>query len=153
MPTETETKANTAEVEKLKTQLSKSNSEAAEYKRQLKAKMTESEQAEAARIEADKAMREELDAWRRKDTENQYRAKLMDNGYDADTALRLAATLPDGVGDDFFAAQKVFLDNAITKAKGDALNNQPAPSAGMPLTAEQNETKLNDELRKFAGLA
>lgn len=153
IPEEQPKPADDGEKDRLKQLLSKSNSEAAEYKRQLKAKMTEAEQAEAARAEADKELREELATLRRERTESIYNAKLLENGYDTETAGKLSKLLPDGVSEEFFTAQKAFIENAITKAKGAALDNQPAPSAGMPLGAEQKEDELNAQLRKFAGLS
>lgn len=144
--------ADNGELERAKQALSKANSEAAEYKRQLKAKMTESEQAEAARAEADKALREELATLRRERTESGYNAKFLENGFDAETAAKMAKILPDGVTDEFFSAQKAFIENAVTKAKGDALNSQSPPSAGLPVGTDKQADDIQAKLFEYAGI-
>ena len=50
----------TKEIERLQKALTKSNSEAADYKRKLQEKQTEEERAEAERAEKTRAMEEEL---------------------------------------------------------------------------------------------
>ena len=118
------------DVTKLKTALSRANSEAAEYKRQLREKQTEQERAEAERAEANKKLQDELNALRRDKTISGYAGKLVANGFDAETAAKMAASLPDGVSDDFFTSQKAFLDSTKQAIEAAALNKQPGLTGG-----------------------
>lgn len=140
------------DVTKLKTALSRANSEAAEYKRQLREKQTEQERAEAERAEADKKLQDELNALRRDKTISGYAGKLVANGFDAETAAKMAASLPDGVSDEFFASQKAFLDTAKQQIEAAALNKQPQPTAGQPLKSTQIEDAFTASMRRAAGL-
>ena len=93
-------KDNGEEVTKLKAALSKANSDAAEWKRQFREKQTEQERAEAERAERDAASQAELNKYRTESRVNSYRAKLIESGYDAQTAQTMAEKLPEGIGDD-----------------------------------------------------
>ena len=124
---------------KLKALLSKANTEAANYKRQmlekdeaLKAKMSEAERAEAERAERDKQIQEELSAYKAKERLATYASKLMANGYDADAAAKMAAGLPDGVTDEFFTAQGAYMASIKQTMASEALNKQPGLSVGTP---------------------
>ena len=75
-------KDNSEEVTKLKTALSKANSDAAEWKRQFREKQTEAERAEAERQEREKAVEDELRSLRRDKTVSGYVASCLSLGYD-----------------------------------------------------------------------
>jgi hypothetical protein len=142
---------------KLKALLSKSNTEAANYKRQmlekdeaLKAKMTEAEKAEAERAERDKQMQEELSAYKAKERLATYATKLMANGFDAEAAAKMAAGLPEGVTDDYFSAQGAFLASMKQTMESQALNKQPGLSTGTP-PKPKADAELADA-RRAAGL-
>ena len=83
-----------ADVTKLKTSLSKANSEAAEYKRLLREKQTEAERAEADRAEREKALQDELASYRDKERISSYKAQLMSAGVDS----RTTGSRPTGSG-------------------------------------------------------
>ena len=141
------------EIDNLKKRLSAVNSESAEYKRQLKAKMTEDERKEAERAEKEAAREAELAELRREKTVNGYKARLMEVGYDADTAKTMAEGLPSDLGDDFFAAQKTFLDNKAKEIEANLIKNQPNLSNGKPFSASDAEAKELADLRRAFGLS
>ena len=125
-------KPTSAEIEKLKIALSKANGEAAEYKRQLREKQTQAERAEAERQEQEKAMREELDALRRDKAVTDYTNKALEVGFDADTAAKAANAMASGDTAAMFDALKAFVEATKTRMENEALNRQPALSAGAP---------------------
>ena len=149
---EIDNQADSTDLNKLKTALSKSNSEAAEYKRLLREKQTEAERAEAERAEKDKERDELLNTLLAEKRFSTYKANLMEAGYDADTAEVMAKNLPDGVTDEYFAAQKAFLENQKQALLSEALNKQPGLSVGTPPTAAQAQKDEENKLRHYFGL-
>ena len=141
-----------ADVTKLKTSLSKANSEAAEYKRLLREKQTEAERAEADRAEREKALQDELASYRDRERISTYKANLMGAGIDEPTADLMAKSLPEGVADEYFLATKSFLDNQRQKLLTESINKQPGLSVGTPPTAAQAEREEENLLRKRMGL-
>lgn len=140
------------EMDKLKRQLSNANSQAAEYKRKFKEKMTEDERNEAERLEKEKARDEELALLRKEKMLSDYRSNLSSIGYDSETSARIADTLPEGLGEEFFAAQKEFFNNKMKQIEADAIKGQPNLSKGQPLSTKSAEEKAMADLRKWAGL-
>ena len=140
------------DLNKLKAALSKSNSEAAEYKRLLREKQTEAERAEADRAEREKALQDELASYRDKERISSYKAQLMSAGVDSETADLMAKSLPEGVADEYFLATKSFLDNQRQKLLTESINKQPGLSVGTPPTAAQAEREEENLLRKRMGL-
>ena len=129
------------ETAKLKTALSRANAEAAEWRRKYSstlddAKRKEMEAAEAAEEAAKQreAERQELEALKAYKRVNIYKERLMDAGYDLETANLMANSLPEGVGDAYFAAQKSFIQKQREEAEAAALKKQPGLSVGMPPT-------------------
>lgn len=141
-----------ADVTKLKTSLSKANSEAAEYRRLLREKQTEAERAEADRAEREKALQDELASYRDKERISTYKSQLMAAGVDPETADLMAKSLPEGVQDEYFLATKSFLDNQRQKLLTESINKQPGLSVGTPPTAAQAEREEENLLRKRMGL-
>lgn len=140
------------EITRLKAALSKANSEAAEWKRQYKSSLDEAKQKEMDAAEARKAELEELKTLREERRISTYKAKLMDAGYDGATADLMARSLPDGVGDDYFAAQKTFNEAQRRAAKTSAMDNQPGLSVGMPPTSTDAQKAEENKYRKYMGL-
>lgn len=142
-----------AEITKLKKSLSNANSEAAEYKRQLREKQTEAERAEAERAENDRKMQEELAAYRNKERISSYKAQLMSAGIDPNTADLMAKSLPEGVSEEYFAATKQFLENQKQALLSESLNKQPGLSVGMPPSSAQAEKDAENRMRHHFGLS
>lgn len=124
----------TAEVEKLRNAVTKANGEAAEYKKQLKAKRTDDENA--AQEQADKLaeMQKQIEALTA-DKENlvkektlaSYREKFVAQGYDAELANKAASALADGDMDKVFKFQSEFMTAHDTAYKASLLKDMPTP--------------------------
>jgi hypothetical protein len=141
-----------AELTKLKASLSKANSEAAEWKRQLREKQSEAERAEADRAEQYKALQDELASYRNKERISSYKAQLMTAGIDSETADLMAKSLPEGVSDEYFHATKSFLDAQRKNAEIAALGKQPSLSVGTPPKGMTKEDEIVATAMKYAGL-
>ena len=123
-----------AEVEKLRNAVTKANGEAAEYKKQLKAKRTDDENA--AQEQADKLaeMQKQIEALTA-DKENlvkektlaSYREKFVAQGYDAELANKAASALADGDMDKVFKFQSEFMTAHDTAYKASLLKDMPTP--------------------------
>lgn len=119
-----------AEQKRLKDATDKACSQANEFKKQLREKQTEQERAEAERAERDAALQAELEKYRTESRVNSYRAKLIESGYDAQTAQNMAEKLPSGIDDGFFAAQKAFLEGTRKTIEAEMLKKQPEITPG-----------------------
>lgn len=118
------------ELERLKAALSKSNSEAAEYKKQLRAKMTDDEQKEAERA-AKEAERDELLASLQKDKAiSDSKVQFLALGYEAALAEETAKAMVDGDMAKVFTNQKRHLEAVEKKVRADALKETPKPAPG-----------------------
>lgn len=143
---------NDEDVNKLKSALSKANSEAAEWRRQYNAKLTEAERAEAERIEREKAIEDELRTLRRDKTVSGYLAQYLALGYDKDLALRAAEATADGDAATTINCQQQFLEAKTRELEAAALNKQPTLSVGAPPTAKQADLEAQNKLRGYMGL-
>jgi len=144
-------KADEAEINKLKTALSKANSESAEWKRQFREKQTEQERAEAERAENEKAMQEELRSLRRDKVVSGYAKQCMDMGYDSGLAAECAEAMADGRFNDVFAIQQKFMEAKTKEIEAAALNKQPGLSAGAPPVNAAEKAEAN-KMRQIFGL-
>lgn len=141
-----------AEVEKLKASLSKANSEAAEYKRQRNAEMDKSKLAEVERAEQEKAMRDELETLRKEKAVTDYTNKALEVGFEAEIAAQTANAMADGNMDAVFDALKAFVEATKTRLENEALNRQPALSAGVPPTKNTTTDADMEQMRRWMGV-
>ena len=141
-----------AEQKRLKDATDKACSQANEYKKALREKQTEQERLEAERAEREAAKDAELEKYRTESRLNSYKSKLLECGYDLDTATSMAAELPEGVSEDFFAKQKAFMEVKAKSIEAELLNKQPKLTSGSGLTgADADKIEMN-ALRKNFGL-
>ena len=121
---------NSAEIERLKTALSKSNSEAADYKKQLREKMSEDERK--AKEDADKMedLQTKYDALLKESTISKNKARLIALGYDDALAGEVAEAMAEGDTEKVFAAQKKHLDSVEKKVREEVLKDTPKPTGG-----------------------
>ena len=145
-------KDNSEEVTKLKTALSKANSDAAEWKRQFREKQTEAERAEAERQEREKAVEDELRSLRRDKTVSGYVASCLSLGYDKELALKAAEAMADNDAAAIMACQQEFLEAKKKELEAAALGKQPSLSVGTPPTAKQAEVDAQNKMRLYMGL-
>lgn len=141
-----------SELQRLKDALTKSNSEAAEYKRQLRAKQTDEEARAAEAARAQEAMQQELEGLRRDKAVGEYKAKFLGLGYDADSAATAAEALQKGDFEVVFAAQAALIENVKKSAVAGALDKQPKLTPGQPLGKEAQEQVEIAKLRQYMGL-
>ena len=143
-------KALEGELAKSKTALSKVNSEAADWKRQLREKQSEQERLEAERAEADRKQAELLAEYQKRDTINTYKAKLIEAGVEVRSAELMANALPMGVGDEYFTATKEYLSGQKQAFEKEMLGKQAGLSVGMPPTgADAQKAELNKRRERF----
>jgi hypothetical protein len=145
-------KGNSDEVTKLKTALSKANSDAAEWKRQFREKQTEAERAEAERQEREAAVENELRELRRDKTVSGFMAQCLALGYDKELALKAAEAMADNDAAAIMACQQDFLEAKQKELEAAALNKQPTLTPGSPPTAKQAEVEAQNKIRSYMGL-
>ena len=147
-----EPKDNSDEVTKLKSALSKANSDAAEWKRQFREKQTEQERAEAERKEHEAEVEAELKSLRRDKTVSGYIAQCLSLGYDKDLAVEAAEAMADNDAAKIIDCQSRFIDAKTKEIEANALNKQPGLSVGAPPTASQAEKDAMNKTRSYFGL-
>ena len=121
---------NSAEIDRLKTALSKSNSEAADYKKQLREKMSAEELKAKEDAEKWDEIVKERDALLREKTIATHKAKYLSLGYDESLANDTAEAMANGELDKVFANQKKHLDAVEKRIRADVLKDTPAPEGG-----------------------
>jgi hypothetical protein len=132
----------TSEVDRLKSALTKSNSEAAEYKKQLRAKQTDDEAKEAERARELASMKEELELLKQEKVVSEYTSRYLALGYEDALARETAAAFAKGEMDTVFANQKKHAEAAEKKLRADILKGTPAPPAGTDTAPVTKETFL-----------
>ncbi len=118
------------EIEKLTNSLSRSNSEAAEYKRKLREKQSEEELAKEEREKELATLKEENASLKREkliaDNENQ----LIALGYDTKLAKETSLALVDGDITKVFENQKKFNEQLKKSIEAELLKKTPTPPGG-----------------------
>lgn len=131
---------NSAEIERLKNALSKSNSEAADFKKQLREKMTADEIKAKEDAEKQEKLQSDYDALVKKVTISENKAKLLALGYEDKLANETAEAMANGELDKVFANQKKHLEAVEKKIRQDILKDTPKPdggNTGTTITKEQ----------------
>lgn len=141
-----------AEQKRWKDATDKACSEANKYKNQLREKLSEQEKIEQERAEREAARDAELEKYRTESRLNGYKSKLLECGYDLDTATSMAAELPEGVSEDFFAKQKAFMDAKAKSIEAELINKQPKLTSGSGLTGADASKIADNALRASFGL-
>lgn len=119
-----------AEVDRLKNALSKSNSEAADYKRQLKDRMTEDEVKAKEDAEKQEKLQKDYNALLRKVNISDNKAKLLALGYEDKLADETAEAMVNGELDKVFANQKKHLESVKKELRSELLKETPKPDGG-----------------------
>lgn len=144
---------NSAEIDRLKAALSKSNSEAADYKKQLREKMSADELKAKEDAESREKLQNDYDALLRKVNLSENKAKFLALGYDEKLAESTAEAMLDGDLNTVFANQKKHLDAVEKKIRADVLKDTPKPEGGKgseTLTKEQFSKMSVQEQYKFS---
>lgn len=145
-------KSNTAELDKLKAQLSKANSEAADYKKQLRGKQTADEAAAAEQKAAmDKLTQENADL-KRSFALSDKKAKLITMGYDEKLADSTAVAMVDGDMDTVMANQAKFNESREKAIQAELMKKTPRPAAGSEGTGGMDYAKKIEEAQASGNL-
>lgn len=113
-----------------KTTADKYATEAAEYKKKLRATLSEAEQAKEAEKEKQEQIENELKSLRRSSAISGLEKKYLGLNYDAETASKIAEATYDNDMDTVFDLQKKFLDNHQKAIKADILKGMPGAVSG-----------------------
>lgn len=144
--------SNTAELDKLKAQLSKANSEAADYKKQLRGKQTADEAAAAEQKAAmDKLTQENADL-KRSFALSDKKAKLIAMGYDEKLADGTAVAMVDGDMDTVMANQAKFNESREKAIQAELMKKTPRPAAGSEGTGGMDYAKKIEEAQASGNL-
>ena len=137
---------------RLKEALSRANSQAAEYKRQLREKQTEVEREAAERAERDKERDEELATLRRERTISKFEAQYLAAGYSPELASASAKAQADNDTETVLANQLKFIAETKKNLEAAALGKQPPLTPGQPPKAQSDEDKFFETVARYAGL-
>jgi hypothetical protein len=133
---------NSAEIDRLKAALSKSNSEAADFKKQLREKMSAEEAKAKEDVEKYEEVVKERDALLREKNILGHKTKYLALGYDEKLANETAEAMVNGELDKVFANQKKHLEALEKKIREDVLKDTPKPEGG-----NGSDTMTKEKLR------
>ena len=144
---------NSSEIERLKNALSKSNSEAADYKRQLKERMSAEELKAKEDAEKLEKIEKERDELLREKTISTNKVRLLALGYEESLADETAEAMANGELDKVFANQKKHIESVEKKIKSEILKDTPKPNGGNSsnqMTKEKLRGMSSQERYKFS---
>ena len=133
--------------------LDKANSEAANYKKQLREKMSQDDKAAAEQKEAMEAMQAELENLRKEKVETDLTKRWMGLGYSEELATATAKASVSGDVDAVFKNHAKFLAEREKALKSELLKHTPTPPAGegdKKITKEVFAKMTLAEKQKFA---
>lgn len=118
------------DIDKLKRALSKANSDAANFKKQLREKQTAEETAQQEQAEMLEKLTQQNAELTRKISLSERTTKLLAMGYDEKLALDTATAMVDGDMDKVIANQALYIEAREKSIKADQMRNTPRPTAG-----------------------
>lgn len=135
---------NADELEKLRTSVSKANSQAADFKRQLKEATANAAKATDESTSELNAIKEQLATLQREKAISEHTASFIAQGYDQSLAVESATALMDGDSAKLFANMGKFLAerDKVAKAKEMASMERPASGVGVGESATMDYAKL-----------
>ena len=145
---------NSVELERLRNALSKSNSEAADYKKQLREKMTAEEAKAKEDAEKFEDLQSKYDALLRESDITKNKARILALGYDDALATETAEAMVNGETDKVFAAHKKHLDSVEKKIREDVLKDTPKPTGGSGKgKSAEDILKITDNAERQSAIA
>ena len=143
----------TAEIERLKAALSKSNSENAEWKKKHREALTEEERKAQEMADRMKQLEEQNAALLRESSVSKHKAKFLGMGYDEALAGDAAVAMADGDMEKLFSYQQKHQEALEKKIRADALKGTPKPvpdKDGGPITREQiAKMPMSDRIKYY----
>ena len=134
-----------AEIERLKAALTKSNSENAEWKKKHREALTEEERKAQEVAERMKQLEEQNAALLRESSVSKHKAKFLGMGYEESLASDAAVAMADGDMEKLFSYQQKHQEALEKKIRADALKGTPKPVAG-----KGNGTVTRDQIAKMS---
>ena len=134
-----------AEIERLKSALTKSNSENAEWKKKHREALSEEERKAQETADLIKQLTEQNEKLTRESNVSKNKAKFLGMGYEEALASDAAVAMTDGDMEKLFTYQQKHQEALEKKIRADALKSTPAP---VPGKGEGNMTLEN--LRKMS---
>ncbi len=131
----------------------KTASEAAKYKKDYQAKLSEEELAKQTAAQELADAKERIAELERANGITEYAKKYMANGYSEELATQTATALMDGKMDVVFANQATFLKEREKTLKAEMLKKTPVPPAGgkeEALTKEKfSKMSLDEQMKVY----
>ncbi len=145
---------NSAEIDRLKTALSKSNAEAADFKKQLREKMTAEELKAKEDAEKMEDLQSKYDALLRESDISKNKARFLALGYDDALATETAEAMVNGETDKVFTNHKKHLDSVEKKIREDVLKDTPKPTGGSGKSKSAEDIlKISDVSERQSAIA
>lgn len=141
-----------AEIERLKSALTKSNSENAEWKKKHREAMSEEERKAQETADLIKKLQEENATLTRESNVSKHKAKFLGMGYDESLANDAAVAMTDGDMEKLFSYQQKHQEALEKKIRADTLKSTPKPVPDKekgPVTREQIAKMSMDDRIKF----
>ncbi|MEG2626203.1 MAG: hypothetical protein RR956_08025 [Christensenella sp.] len=104
--------------------------EAANFKKQLREKLTEDEAAKAKETEEREAMVQELESLKQKNAITENEKRLLAIGYDADLATKTAEAMANGDTQKVFDNQAKHIEMVQKNLRAELLKEMPTPPTG-----------------------
>lgn len=149
-----EPKADTTEYDKLKKRFDEVASEAAKYKKEARATMTEAEQKALADAEALAKITQERDELLKDKKVSESEKSLLAIGYDEKLAKEVAEALYSGDTATVLAAQAKFIEIQKKEALANAVKDTPAPPVdngnGVAMTKEKLQAMSVQDRLEFS---
>lgn len=146
--------ADNSELERLKSAISKANSESADWKRKYQAQLSEDDKKKQEQADELETLKSQLAELQAEKVLSGYKASLLGLGFDEKLAGTGAKSLAEGKMDEFFADAKKFLDNYEQKIKAEVMKATPKPPAGTGEPEKMTKEKLKAlpwlEQKKFS---
>ena len=138
-----------AEIERLKTALSKSNTENAEWKKKHREALSEEERKAQETADLIKQLQEENATLTRESNVSKHKAKFLGMGYEEALASDAAVAMTDGDMEKLFSYQQKHQEALEKRIRADALKStpKPVPDKGEGAMTLENLRKMSAQER------
>lgn len=123
-------KDQSAEIERLKNAITKSNGEAADWRRKYQDTLDEDTKKAQQEEESRKALEQEVERLRKEMTVSGYKASYISMGYSDEDAGKIAGLMADGKMEDVLAMQKKHQEAMAEQIKKELLKKTGRPGGG-----------------------
>ena len=132
------------EIARLKRQVDKSSSEAAEFKKKYRESLSETEKASQEKAEAQAKKDEELESMRKALKINELTENFMDLGYSKDMARKAATAQADNDTSALLEIQKQFQEKQKKDWEAEFLKSRPEINSGIGTTPTISKEQFNN---------